>query len=499
MNISITRQSGISVKEQIRLEIAQRIRSGILEGNHQLPPVRQLCAQLHISLVTAHLVYKSLEKDGLVESIHGKGTFVKVHKSAATTSFQSGQDLSSNPFDWQLSIADYLPRASYWSQSATRLPPEIIDLATASIHHTLLPLDLLQVSIRQALDQYSQSLGCPSPFQGDPEFLRAISNYLLQQGIAIHTHQLIVTNGAQQGIDLFARTFLGPKDIVAMEVPCFSGAIDAFRLSHAMIQPIPVDHEGMRVDVLEELSTHMTIKAIYTVPTYQNPTGSVMSMKRRRDLLDFAEHNNILILEDESHRELPLSSKNDSSKLPPTLKAMDKMGRVVYLKSFSKFLFPGLRLGIIAADGTIYNRLLAIKSIADMGSSLWLQKSLIPLFSNPQLAKYIKKLDKTLTQRRELVLLTLSQDLSPLIRYQKDSGGIHLWLTLPPSISADHLLPTAHNHGIHFAPGSVFYPGEPESNHLRICWANLSADDLPKALHLLCEILNKAVDGIPAK
>ena len=126
----------------------------------------------------------------------------------------------------------------------------------------------------------------------------------------------------------------------------------------------------------------MKIKAIYTVPTCQNPTRSIMSLKRRRQLIHFVQSNNILIIEDDPHRELALSTDQHMRKLPPTLKSLDTTGRVVYLKGFSKFLFPGLRLGIMAAD---------------------------------------------------------------------------------------QLVSIAHHHGIHFLPGSIFFPGQPELNHMRIC------------------------------
>lgn len=493
MNISINRHSGITIKEQVKLEIIQRIQSGLLEDGCLLPSVRQLAAQLNISLVTAHQVYKALEKAGFVESIRGKGTFVKHHTTALEKNGKNAVSFGAAPFTWQLSIPDYLPRASFWSQSAVRLPAEILDLSTASIHHTLLPLDLLQTSIRYSLERYSSSLGSYSPYQGDREFLQTICSYLSEQNsAALEPHQLIITNGTQQGMDLFARTFLGPGDVVAMEAPCFPSAIDTFRLSHAVIQPVPLDDNGMRVDILEELSTRMRIKALYTVPTFQNPTGLVMSLQRRKDILEFAEANNVLILEDDPHRELFLSD-NAVKRLPPPIKSLDKTGRVVYLKGFSKFLFPGLRLGITAADGSIYNRLLAVKSIADLGSPLWLQKALIRLFASPQLHRYIKKLHHVLVQRSRLVAAKLAQELHPAIFYPQIAGGMHLWLTLPPAISADNLIPAAHHRGIHFLPGSIFYPLEPEANHLRICWTNLSDANLPKALDILCELLNQAV------
>jgi len=487
MKISVNRQSNVSIREQIYLEIAQRIRSGLIESNFKLPSVRELANEVNISLVTAHHVYKMLDNNGLTETIRGKGTFVRSVKNTTP---------NSNPaatFDWQLSIPDYLPRASFWSQSSVRLPPNILDLASACVHPSLLPIPLIQASIRQTLENSPHALGQYANFQGDSNFLLAVVEYLKILSIQLTPHQLLVTNGTQQGIDLFTRTFLGPGDTIAVETPCFSGAIDAFRLSHVNLQPIPVDINGIRVDILEDLAPYIHLKAIYTVPTGQNPTGAVMSLSRRQDLLSFAREHNVLILEDEPHRELEMSRIKHSI-LPLPLKMLDTDGRVIYLKGFSKFLFPGLRLGLLAADGSIYNRLLAAKSIADLGSPLWLQKSLIPLFQSPQLLRSISKMSTLLDTRRKSVIQTLDRRLDPSIIRPKQSAGLHLWLSLPIGINTDCLIPEAHRRGVHFLPGSIFYPGEPETNHLRICWTNLADVDLPKALEILCRLLNDAVN-----
>lgn len=492
MQFLFERQSGISVREQVKLQIAQRIRSGLLEAGRKLPSVRQLCADAQISLVTAQRIYRELEQDGLITVLHGKGVFVGAPGRGEDVS-GSREKTEQGRFDWQLSVGDYLPRASFWKHSIVRLPPEILDLSNASIHHTLLPLDLLQASVRHSLSTYPAAFGSYSPYQGDSEFLQAISDYLREQnGISLAPHQLMITNGTQQGLDLFARVFLGPGDTIAMETPCFSSAIDTFRLSGANIQPIPLDQEGIRIDLLEEAAVRGKLKAIYTVPTFQNPTGSIMSLKRRKELLEFAESNNVLILEDDPNRELFFSGQGSGQKPPPALKALDQTGRVVYLKGFSKFLFPGMRLGVVAAEGSLYTRLLAAKSVADLGSPLWLQKTLIHFFRNPRLGQYIKRLNHILTQRSRLVMATLASELTPAVRYRPISGGMHVWLTLPPAVSADELIPAAHHRGIHFLPGSIFYPAQPEVNHLRICWTNIAETELPQALAILCEVLNEA-------
>ncbi len=488
MKISINRHSNVSIRQQIYLEIAERIRSGLLEPDFKLPSVRELAKDLKVSLVTAHHVYKMLDQNNLTKSIPGKGTFVGNLENVAT-------DVSpTNTFDWQLSIPDYLPRASFWSQSTIRLPATILDLASACVHHSLLPMHLLQASIRKTLENFPSSLGQYANFQGDSDFLVALVDYLKLFSIDLSAHQLLVTNGTQQGIDLFARTFLGPGDTIAVETPCFSGAIDAFRLSHVNLQPIPVDSNGIRVDILEDLASHVRFKAIYTVPTGQNPTGAIMSLSRRQDLLHFARQHNVLILEDEPHRELEMN-RIKTATLPPPLKMLDTDGRVIYLKGFSKFLFPGMRLGLLAAEASLYNRLLAAKSIADLGSPLWLQKSLIPFFQHPQLFPAIAKMNVLLDTRRSMVLRTLDCLLDPRISRPKQSAGLHLWLSMPLGIHTDSLIPEAHRRGIHFLPGSIFYSGEPETNHLRICWTNLTDIDLPKSLKILCQLLNDAVNN----
>lgn len=489
MKISINRQSNVSIRQQIFFEISERIRSGLIEPDFKLPSVRELAKELNVSLVTAHQVYKMLDHSSLTESIRGKGTFVRSRKNNTTDRAHS-----SATFDWQLSVPDYLPRASFWSQSTVRLSPDILDLASACVHHSLLPMHLIQTSIRQTLENFPTALGQYANFQGDTDFLLALIDYFKLLSIDFKPHQLIVTSGTQQGIDLFARTFLGPGDTIGVETPCFSGAIDAFRLSHVNLHPIPVDSNGIRVDILEDLASYTRFKAIYTVPTGQNPTGAIMSLARRQDLLHFARQHNVLILEDEPHRELEMN-RIQSSALPPPLKMLDTDGRVVYLKGFSKFLFPGMRLGLLAADGSIYNRLLAAKSIADLGSPLWLQKSLIPFFSSPQLFSSIRKMNTILDSRRKSVIETLDRLLDPRIIRPKQSAGLHLWLTMPIGIHTDFLIPEAHRRGVHFLPGSIFYPGEPETNHLRICWTNLTDVDLPKALKILCELLNDAVNN----
>lgn len=491
MNIHIERHSTISIKEQIYLGIAERIRTGLFKPEQQLPSVRQYALQLDVSPLTIVAAYRLLEQAGLVRTIHGSGTFVSEQSRGLFDTAAKPIASPANPWDWQLSLKDYLPRAGMWSQSAIRLPASIFDMATASIHSSLLPIDLVTASISKALTLYPDAVGKLSPFGGDPEFIAVIADYLKTYKITLEPHQMIITNGTQQGIDLFCRTFLGPGDTIAVETPCFSGAIDAFRMSQATLQPVPVDSQGLRLDVLEELVEKTPLKAIYTVPTYHNPTGVVMPLNRRRELIDFAATHNILILEDEPHRELGFD--DTTKKLPPPLKMLDTSGRVIYLKGFSKFLFPGVRLGLLAADGTIYKRLLAAKSIVDLGSPLWLQKSLIPFFRSPQVEKYLNRLNMVLRKRSQLVTTTLNTNLNPAIKWQKPAMGLYLWLTLPPAVNVDSLIPEAHHRGIHFLPSSIFYPGEPASNHLRICWTNLSDEDLPTSLTILCELLNSAV------
>lgn len=482
MHIEIQRKDEISLSQQIYLSIVGHIHSGLLQEGIQLPSVRDLSKQLGVSLVTVVKAYKKLEEDGFITSAQGKGTFVNVERKEAT---YTGQEI--NSFDWQLSVQDYLPRSQF---ARFHITPEKIQLSSSMIDPGLLPNRYLEREINQILANDPRILSRYGEIQGDLQLRNAMCEYLKGSGVPATPDHIIVTNGSQQGLDLVARTFVGPGDVVVMEAPTYPGAIDVFRGRGATILTVPVDHHGIRIDILQNLCDKHNPKIIYTIPTFHNPTGVVMSSHRRRQLLDIVQSIHCLIIEDDPCREIYFNKKP-----PAPIKSMDDYGHVIYVKGLSKVLAAGCRIGILAASGSIFNRLLAAKANADLGSPLLTQKAILPFIQSKKMMDHLKKLRTALKIRRDLVLKLLSQYSPSGVSWLIPEGGLNVWITLPSWVNSNHLLLEAKKQQITFLPGSACYPVELENHHLRVSYSYLSEELLQQGVKTLCKILHSEISS----
>ncbi|MBU8571576.1 PLP-dependent aminotransferase family protein [Bacillus subtilis] len=481
MQIDIQRNKGESLSKQIYQSIVDRIRSGLLEEGSKLPSVRSLSKQLEVSLVTAVKAYKQLEQDGFATSIQGKGTFVK----AKISEKKKVEAIPS--YDWQLSLQDYLPRSQF---ARYHIAPQKVHLSSSMIDPKLLPNRYFEHEVQQVLSENPELLSIYGNVQGDNQLRSEMSAYLKRSGVTSTPENILVTSGLQQSIDLVARTFVGPGDVVVMEAPTYPGAIDIFRGRGATILTVPVDKDGMRIDILQNVCEKHKPKVIFTIPTFHNPTGFVMSLKRRKQLLDVAGSIHSIIVEDD-----PCSEIYFEKKPPVTLKSMDQFGNVIYLRGLSKTIAPSCRIGILTASGSIFNCLLAAKANADLGSPLLTQKAILPLINSKRMIDHSKKLRTALKIRRDLALDLLTS-LSPEgVSWTIPEGGLNLWISLPSWIDSHLLLSEAKKQQITFLPGSACYPVGQENNHLRISYSYINEELLKHGITTLCNIFHAAISS----
>lgn len=481
VQIDIQRNKGESLSKQIYQSIVDRIRSGLLEEGSKLPSVRSLSKQLEVSLVTAVKAYKQLEQDGFATSIQGKGTFVK----AKISEKKKVEAIPS--YDWQLSLQDYLPRSQF---ARYHIAPQKVHLSSSMIDPKLLPNRYFEHEVQQVLSENPELLSIYGNVQGDNQLRSEMSAYLKRSGVTSTPENILVTSGLQQSIDLVARTFVGPGDVVVMEAPTYPGAIDIFRGRGATILTVPVDKDGMRIDILQNVCEKHKPKVIFTIPTFHNPTGVVMSLKRRKQLLDIAGSIHSIIVEDD-----PCSEIYFEKKPPVTLKSMDQFGNVIYLRGLSKTIAPSCRIGILTASGSIFNRLLAAKANADLGSPLLTQKAILPLINSKRMIDHSKKLRTALKIRRDLALDLLTS-LSPEgVSWTIPEGGLNLWISLPSWIDSHLLLSEAKKQQITFLPGSACYPVGQENNHLRISYSYINEELLKHGITTLCNIFHAAISS----
>jgi len=310
-----------------------------------------------------------------------------------------------------------------------------------------------------------------------------LRDHLQSRGIMLTSADLMITSGTQQGIDLVARTFVGPGDTVYLEAPSYTGAIDVFAGRGAEMIFVPTDSEGMRVDVLTKLCDRRPPKLIYTIPTFQNPSGVTMSIARRQRLLELARSYGCLIIEDD-----PFSDLYFRTPPPPSIKSMDSEGHVIYMKSFSKVIAPGCRIACVAAEGNILSRLIAAKSASDLGSPLLTQRAVLPFIAN-KYDLYADQLRIKLRLRKEKAAILLKQYAPSGVSCILPEGGLNFWLELPPSTDITRLHALAEENNISFLPGDVCYSADIPSRHIRLCYSQMNEVDMLQGLRLFLNLL----------
>ncbi len=457
MHIELSRNSSVKLYLQIAKTLADRIQSGLLPQGTKLPSVRHLSSLLSVSPVTVSKAYAELESIHLVVCTQGKGCYVA--EPSVSLHREEALDLS-----WQMSLIDYLPRAQLWRNfNHSRQVPYSFHIA--AVQPELLPTREIIDDTRRLSSEDPDAMAVYGTFEGDVELREVFAVHLSERGVRTEAEHLLVTSGAQQGIDLVARTFVGPGDVVYMEAPTYTGAIDVFTSRGAKVVMIPMDEQGMRMDILTRLCDTHPPKLIYTIPTFHNPTGTTLTTVRRMQLLDLAQSYHCLIVEDD-----PFSDLYYKTKPPLSIKAHDLSGHVIYIKSFSKTVAPGCRIACVVATGSVLDRLVAAKSTTDLGSPLLTQKALLP-FIRHRLDNHLVSLRDQMQDRLTTALHTLQRFAPAEVTWQAPEGGLNIWIKLPPVVDIAELGRLADREGISFLPGGVCYAGGMESNHIRISFS----------------------------
>lgn len=352
---------------------------------------------------------------------------------------------------------------------------------------TTLPSNVFTV-----LQESSTTLSEYGPVEGMEALRKEISLYLRETDLPAQMEDILITNGVQQAIDMVARTFVGPGDVVVVEAPTYSGAIDVFRSRGAVLVSIPLDHEGIRLDLLTKQCDFAPPKLIFTMPTFQNPTGIVMSARRRAQLLELAESYHCLIVEDDSFADCSFIGAP-----PPPIRSQDTQGHVIYIKGFSKVFCAGCRIAAIVSSGSVRSRLVAAKSVSDLGSPILTQVVMQAGLNHPSRRQRVTQISQAVKRKRDIALEVLAQQAPDGVSWTVPDGGYNIWLTLPEYANTDGLLIHALQRGFSFLPSSACYANETVTHQLRISVAFLSDNSLREGVSRLCTLLSEALASKP--
>jgi 2-aminoadipate transaminase len=338
------------------------------------------------------------------------------------------------------------------------------------------------------------------PTRGYAPLLDALVEVLAARGITAGINQLVITSGSQQGLDLVGRVLITPGDVVLVELPAYTGAISAFRNARAELagvkhQPDGIDLEDLDEVCLRERAAGRAVKLLYLVPNFQNPTGSLLALDKRRRLIDWAERRDVLIVEDDPYGSLYFEDVAHAAETR-AIRADDPYGRVIYLSTFSKTLAPGFRVGWMVAPASLIERFETAKQSVDLMSGSLDQRIVYEAVKRGALERLAPALRALYRRKRDVMEQALRAELGDRLRWNAPKGGFFLWATLVGGTDDLALLARALEKNVVFVIGSAFYVDGTGHDRIRLSFSAPSETAIQEGARRLAAAM-PLLDALP--
>ena len=369
--------------------------------------------------------------------------------------------------------------------------PEVISFAGGLPAPELFPVEemkdisriVLEESGTQAL-QYSTTEG----FQPLREQIARRMNSKNKTNVT--KDDILIINGSQQGLDFSGKIFLDEGDVVLCESPSYLGAINAFKSYSPKFIEVPTDKNGLIMEALEKiLEDTESVKMIYVVPDFQNPTGRTWPLERRKKFMEIISKYEIPVIEDNPYGELRFEGES-----LPSLKSMDKKGLVIFLGTFSKIFCPGYRLGWTCASQNILKKFIFVKQGADLQASSISQREVSRFIDLYSLDNHVKKIKEVYARRRDLMLETMQEEFPEGIEYTHPDGGLFTWVELPKHLDTRVILKDCLENNVAYVPGGSFFPNGGNENCFRLNYSNMPDDRIVEGIKRIGLVLRKYME-----
>lgn len=394
---------------------------------------------------------------------------------------------------WQDKYADRthsMRRSAVRDLFAAASRSDIISLSGGMPDISVLPIDKVTEVAMNTIAQEGLGALQYGSSDGRVQTKEVLADIMAETGVVAKPENMILTEGAQQALDLIGKIFIDPGDIVFTEGPTYVGALQAFAAYQPDIHCVDMDDEGIRIDLLEEELVRIAPrkpKFIYTIPNFQNPTGVTMSEQRRRDLLEVARRHDIVVVEDDPYGRLRFDGEHRTP-----MKVMDD--QVIYLGTVSKIFAPGLRLGWVVAPRPIIEKLNLAKQGGDLCSSALNQVMVEHYFKDTPWHETLQKVNALYKTRRDAMLAALEEFFPPEATWTHPEGGFFVWVTLPEYVDTDKMLSVALDHGVTYVPGAGCYPDGRGGNSMRIAFCFEEPEKLREAISRLADVINERLE-----
>lgn len=371
--------------------------------------------------------------------------------------------------------------------------PEVISLAGGMPDPTTFPTEELNEVVKQILAKNSACALQYSSTEGLTELREFILNWLDEAKEKAGLDNIMITSGSQQGLDLVSKVLLNPGDTLIVELPSYLAALNAFRSYGGEMAGIPMDDEGMQIDILEETLTKLKndrkkVKFIYTISNFQNPAGVTMSLARRKKILEVAKKYEVLILEDNPYDKLRFEGEPI-----PSIYSLDNEGYVISLGTFSKILCPGLRLAWILGNKEIIEKLVIMKQATDLCTAVLNQLIAYEYCCQNDIDKNIESNVEIYRRKRNAMLEALDKYFPVEVTWTKPQGGFFVFATLPEYIDTGEMFKEAIEENVAYVPGGPFFADGKGQNTMRLSFCFPSVEDIDEGIKRLGKIIKKRI------
>ena len=468
---------------QIKNHISNMIDKGLIPNNSKLPSSRELSKIWKVSRNSVILAYEELKSEGYLYSVSGKGTFACSKSSKINSSWHIDWDNIENSYCKIANEMDIIKSEIPWRS-------DLISFKSISPNGELFDIEELKKSFLNRISLEGHKILNYGYARGYKPLIEYLTTYMNSKGINTSNKDILITNGFTEGLDMILSSFTQRGDFIICENPTHNTAIKLFKSYGINLIGIDINKDGLNFDMLEnKLFEHSNnpdtkIKFAYITPSYHNPTGIVMSPENRYKFYNLMKKYNIAIIEDGFNEELLYSS----SHIFPIASLDNHSNGVVYIGSFSKILFPGMRIGWILGDKNIINKLESVKRCKNIHVSFLDQGILYDYLYNGGFEKYVKKIRKFYGDKFNFAYECIEKYVAN--EYILGDGGLHIFIKFK-NISSRELLRKCHEKGVIFMPGDIFYVNNEGYDTLRLGFSRLSFEDIEKGIKIIGECIEE--------
>ncbi|WP_224815412.1 PLP-dependent aminotransferase family protein [Hasllibacter sp. MH4015] len=484
-HIFLSEDANVGLQTRLKDAITRAIWDGRFSPGDRLPATRALAKHLGISRITVSLAYDSLLATGYIVSVARSGYFVAPDAPTRLEVVGPSKIPADERLDWDARLGPVPPALGAQATPADwrRFKYPFIfgepDVAR-------FPVDDWRDCVRRALGKrHFEQIADDASDRDDPFLVEQIVRRSVSgRGVAASVEEVLVTAGAQNALWIMVQVLFGGRGgSVAMEDPGYPELRNLLRQQGLTIHPIPVDREGMRVDHIPD-----GVDAVFVTPSHQAPTGATMSMARRKALLDRAEALDFAVIEDDYDYEMSYTSP-----ALPALKSLDQRGRVIYIGSFSKSIFPGLRLGYLTGDARVVDHARAIRTLSERHPPGLTQRTVAYFLSEGHYNSHSRRMRLRMSHRNDVLREELARHgLSPALK--RATGGTTLWLRGPDGLDCDALAIALRDKSVLIEPGSAFYSrDDAPKNRVRLGFATIETTQIADGVALIAETIREQV------